>query len=226
MRLGSLILWDMRFQAKYGFYFLYAVMTLIYLVVLFAFPKEVRENAAAIMIFSDPAAMGLFFMGAIVLLEKSQNTPFAIAVSPVSVTEYIFAKVASLSVISLIVAAILALAARAENLHFVLLGTAVASVIFSLFGVIIAAKIVSLNQFILWTAPIEILGLVPALLHPFHIAPAWFRHYPANICMDMILGRAPSVIGIFMLTGLITVLFILARRCVLKMWRSTGGVKA
>ena len=111
MRLRSLFLLDMRFQAKYGFYFLYAVLTIIYVIVLLAVPESWRENIAAILIFSDPASMGLFFMGAIVLLEKNQHTPCAFAVSPVRAEEYIAAKSGSLSVISLVVAAVLALTA-------------------------------------------------------------------------------------------------------------------
>lgn len=75
MRLRSLFLWDIRFQAKYGFYFLYAVLTVIYLIVLLAVPENWREKTAAILIFSDPASMGLFFMGAIVLLEKVSIRP-------------------------------------------------------------------------------------------------------------------------------------------------------
>lgn len=70
MRFKKLFLWDLRFQAKYGFYFLYTVLTVIYVTVLFALPESWQEKAAAILIFSDPAAMGLFFMGAIVLLER------------------------------------------------------------------------------------------------------------------------------------------------------------
>lgn len=62
MRLGKLLLWDIRFQIKYGFYFLYAVLTAIYVAVLFAVPAGWSETAAAILIFSDPASMGLFFM--------------------------------------------------------------------------------------------------------------------------------------------------------------------
>ena len=57
MRLKNLVLWDMRLQAKYGFYFLYAVLTALYLIVLLALPPAWREKAAAILIFSDPAAM-------------------------------------------------------------------------------------------------------------------------------------------------------------------------
>ena len=77
MRLKKLFLLDMRFQAKYGFYFLYAVLTVIYIAVLFALLENWKEKAAVILIFSDPASMGLFFMGAIVLLEKSQHTTCA-----------------------------------------------------------------------------------------------------------------------------------------------------
>ena len=110
MRLRSLMLWDIRFQARYGFYFLYAVLTAIYVAVLSAVPEGGREKATAILIFSDPASMGLFFMGAIVLLEKSQRTPAALALSPVRAEEYIAAKVVSLSAISLAVAAVLAAA--------------------------------------------------------------------------------------------------------------------
>ena len=82
MRLKSLFLLDMRFQAKHGFYFLYVVLTVIYAAVLLAVPESWKEKTAVILIFSDPASMGLFFMGAIVLLEKSQHTPCALAVLP------------------------------------------------------------------------------------------------------------------------------------------------
>ena len=96
MRLKSLFLLDMRFQAKHGFYFLYVVLTVIYAVALLAVPESWKEKTAIILIFSDPASMGLFFMGAIVLLEKSQHTPCAFAVSPVRPMEYIIAKVVTM----------------------------------------------------------------------------------------------------------------------------------
>lgn len=225
MRLRSLFLWDMRFQAKYGFYFLYAVLTIIYVIVLFAVPESWKEKTAAILIFSDPASMGLFFMGAIVLLEKSQHTPCAFAVSPVRPMEYIMAKVGSLSVISLIVAAILALAAGVEHLHMVLLGTVISSAVFTLLGIILATKIISLNQFILWTIPTELLCFFPAILHLFRVTPSWFRYYPVNICMEMVSGQAPSPAGVLMVTVLMAILLVLAKNCVLNMWSSTGGVK-
>lgn len=54
--------------------------------------------------------MGLFFMGAIVLLEKSQRVNCALAVSPARDCEYMLAKLFSLAVIGLLVGGILAIA--------------------------------------------------------------------------------------------------------------------
>lgn len=225
MRLKKLFLLDMRVQAKYGFYFLYAVLTVIYIAVLFALPENWKEKAAAILIFSDPASMGLFFMGAIVLLEKSQHTTCALAVSPVHAAEYVIAKVSSLSAISLVVAAILALTADADHLHIVLFGTFISGVIFTLLGIIVATKITSLNQFILWTVPIEAVCFIPAMLHLFKITPAWCGYYPVNVCMDMVSGHSSSAIGFLGVVATTVILFVLSRFCVLKMWDSMGGVK-
>ena len=225
MRLKKLFLLDMRVQAKYGFYFLYAVLTVIYIAVLFALPENWKEKAAAILIFSDPASMGLFFMGAIVLLEKSQHTTCALAVSPVHAAEYVIAKVSSLSAISLVVAAILALTADADHLHIVLFGTFISGVIFTLLGIIVATKITSLNQFILWTVPIEAVCFVPAMLHLFKITPAWCGYYPVNVCMDMVSGHSSSAIGFLGVVATTVILFMLSRFCVLIMWDSLGGVK-
>lgn len=209
MRLRSLVLWDIRFQTRYGFYFLYAVLTAIYVAVLSAVPEGWREKAAAILIFSDPASMGLFFMGAIVLLEKSQRTPWALAVSPVRAAEYIAAKVMSLSAISLVVAAVLTAAAGVDaganagaygsagagafgsvDSYIVLFGTVLSSVVFTLLGIIIATRISSLNQFILWTVPMELVCFVPAILHLFRVGSPLADSMAANplgpvqICMQ------------------------------------------
>lgn len=147
-----------------------------------------------------------------------------------------------MAAVSLIVAAILAAAVNVKRtpaeavseltggtsvkqLCIVLLGTGISSVIFTLLGIIAATKIVSLNQFILWTVPIEAVCFIPAVLHLFRITPVWLRYYPVNVCMEMISGSAPPVIGIIIVMVLIAILFVFSKGCVLKMWRSMGGVK-
>ena len=112
MRFKNLLFGDMKFQRKYGFYLLYGILTAFYVVLLFCMPQSWKENAAALLNYSDPAAMGLFFMGAIILLEKSQRVISFFAVSPIRVGEYVCSKVLSLSMIALFVAAVLATVAN------------------------------------------------------------------------------------------------------------------
>ncbi|MDO5293689.1 MAG: hypothetical protein Q4F05_13195 [bacterium] len=73
MRLFHLIKGDVKFQYKYGFYFLYIFLIILYIFVLSLLKGRIRENTGLVMIFSDPASMGLFFMGAMVLLEKGEH---------------------------------------------------------------------------------------------------------------------------------------------------------
>lgn len=225
MRFMNLLLWDMRFQRKYGFYLLYSFLSVFYAVLLLAMPQSWKENAAAILIYSDPAAMGLFFMGAIILLEKSQRVTSFFAVTPIRVLEYVGSKVLSLSMISLLVAVALAAVVNHRSIPLVLTGTFLSGVLFTLSGMIIATKITSLNQFILATVPVEIIAFVPAILHLFDITPDFFGLYPGNVCMDLIAGKTFSGTGLILTLLLIAVMFWTASGCVRKMWQTQGGVK-
>jgi len=98
MRTLNLIKSDLRFILKYGIAFIYIAFTLIYSGVLSVISGNARQITAVILIYTDPAAMGLFFMGAFILLEKSQRVNCAVAVTPVTITEYIISKCVSLLV--------------------------------------------------------------------------------------------------------------------------------
>lgn len=225
MRLPHLIFGDLKFQSKSGFYLLYTVLTAIYLIVLFTIPLNLKEKITGALIFSDPSALGLFFMGAIVLLEKSQRVSCAFAVSPIKATEYVCSKVISLGVISLTVAAILAICTKFNHIGITLIGTFLSSVMFTLIGIIIATKINTLNQFIIATVPIEIIGLVPAIIYLFWQTDNVISYYPPNTCMDLIMGKTPSIIGMLFTLIIILILFVFAKRAVEKMWMEMGGAK-
>lgn len=225
MRLKKLFFWDVRFQGRYGFYFLYGFLTVLYVILLLSLPGTWKTTAASILIFSDPAAMGLFFMGAIILLEKSQRVTSYFAISPLRAFEYVLSKVFSLSLTGVLVAAVLAMAASCKAYFQVLIGTFLSSVLFTMIGLIIATKIRSLNQFLIATVPIEMITFVPAILHLAGISPDFCRIYPANVCMDLVAGRVFSGIGLILTVALIVLLFWAADRCVRKMWQEQGGVK-
>jgi fluoroquinolone transport system permease protein len=178
------------------------------------------------MIYSDTAAMGLFFMGAIVLLEKSQYVLNSIAVSPIKVSEYILAKVVSLGVIGTIVGVIIAISAGLKNIPEVILGTFTASVIFSLLGLIAAVKVNSLNQFMVATIPFEILCTIPTIIYLFGYRKTFMLLHPGCIVLNMISGEGSINPAWILLLGLwIVLIYMIAHRCVKKMFQRVGGVK-
>jgi len=226
MRLIRLIIGDVRFQFKYGFYFVYAVFTLIYIGILYLVPLKWKDIVAVLMIFSDPAAMGLFFMGAIVLLEKSQRVLNSIAVSPVKPWEYILSKVISLGIISTIVATLIAMASGEKNLLIVIIGTFLGSFIFTLLGLIIAANITSLNQFIVVTVPVEIISFLPPLVYLFWYKKIYMLVHPGSIIIHLIQGEKSYLLASMIILSLwISILFFITSRVIKKMFQKVGGVK-
>lgn len=226
MRIQKLIKGDITFQIKYGFYFVYVIFTLFYILLLNFIPEVIRGKVAAVLIYTDPAAMGLFFMGAIVLLEKSQRVLNSIAVSPVKVSEYILSKSISIGMISTVVGIIIAYSAHSS--HIVEAGVAIflGSILFSLMGLLVAAKVNSLNQFVVATIPFEILCFVPPILYLFGYGKEFLIFHPGSIIIKMILGEGsfgPELLLVLM--SWIVLVYLITYRVVQKMFMSVGGVK-
>lgn len=185
-----------------------------------------REKIAIIMIYSDPAAMGLFFMGAIVLLEKSQRVLNSLAVSPVKVSEYILSKVISLGVISSIVAMFIAITLNLDNIIISTIGTFFSSIIFSLLGLILASKASSLNQFIVLSIPIEIICFIPPILNVLLDTKSYANFYPFNICISLISGDKNFImINILILISIIIIIYFITYYFICSSWKKVGGVK-
>ena len=198
-RLKYAILNDIRFQRRYGFHLLYLVVTLVYLGLLFALPATWRPVAAVIVVFSDPAALGLFFMGAIVLFEKSVQTLESVFISPMTIGEYITAKVLSLSLISTVVGLVLLAVSIPGRLHPLplMFGLITGSVLFSLAGLLIASRVSSLNQFMFGVIPLSTFIAVPAILHLFNVGRGWvFWHPGAALIQLLTLGTSTEWTGL------------------------------
>lgn len=187
MRLVSMIRNDVKFQLRYGFYVIYAIICIFYIGILAALPESIRKTVAIILIYSDPAALGLFLMGAMILLEKSERILQTFAVSPVRVEEYVVAKTLSLAFTATIIAGILAVAAGIEHYLATAIFAGFTSVLFTLLGIALAANIRTLNQFIIITTPFEIIMFVPALFYLFGKQGEIMRLLPPNICMGFLM---------------------------------------
>ena len=228
MRKINVIKGDMTFQWKYGFYFLYALLVIIYMMIFSFFAGDLKNTIVSICVYSDPAAMGMFFMGALILLEKSQRIINSIAVSPVTTVEYIGGKVISIGIISEIVGLILVAKGYTENIVLSGIGIFLGSIIFSLCGIIVGAKISSLNQYIICTIPFEIVGFLPVIMYRLGFQSENFLMliHPGCGVMQLIQGKTefiiPSLVSIIIWIAL---LFVIANKAVKKMFRQSGGVK-
>lgn len=226
MRLCFLLRGDIKFQFKYGFYFLYLIFSILYISLIFAFPDAWREKVTILMIFSDPAAMGLFFMGAIVLFEKSERVLDSLVVSPVRPYEYILSKLLSIGLISVIVGFAIGFFSNGVKITMpFIMGIFLCSCLFSALGLIIAAKSTSLNGFIITTIPAEVFINIPAVVWLFGWRPGWLLLHP-GISMMELCENGKHVLPAFMILTLWTFLAALvANRTVKGMFREIGGIK-
>lgn len=226
MRLQALLIGDVRTQFKYGFYFIYLVFTIVYISLLYAFPAEWRQPAAILMIYSDPAAMGLYFMGAIILFEKSERVLDSIAISPVKPFEYVVSKLCSIGFISVIVAIAIGYSSNIVFQPFSFTaGVFLCSCLISAIGLIIACKISSLNQFIVATIPAELLINIPAIAWIFGYKKSWLLCHPGVCLIELCRGSQKSLPALIILTLWTLFFFLLAERTVKEMLKSLGGVK-
>ena len=228
MRKINVIRGDVRFQWKYSFYALYFLMIIIYLVIFSFFEGKVKNTIVSICVYSDPAAMGMFFMGALILLEKSQRVTGSIAFSSVTPEEYILGKVLSIGMISEIVGLILMLQGGTKNFLLCGIGIFEGAVIFSLCGIIVGTKIESLNQYIVWTIPFEIVGFVPVILYRLGLGQdsRLMLLHPGCGVMQLLEGNKEAALLSLVSVGIwLVILFAIADLSVRKMFLSSGGAK-
>lgn len=226
MRLWALLRGDVRFQLKYGFYFLYAAFSLLYIGLLAAFPQEWRQKAAVLMIFTDPAAMGLFFMGAIVLFEKSERVLDSLAVAPIKISDYVLGKLLSIGIISTVVAIAIGLFGGViQSLLLFIPGVFLCSCLFSSLGLIIASRAETLNGFILSTIPLQLIINLPAIAYVFGWQPAWLLLHPGVSAVEILLGGRFTIFALIMLLCWTVLALLWACRVVKKSFEALGGVK-
>jgi fluoroquinolone transport system permease protein len=245
----TLFLNDFRFQLRYGFWLLYAFFTLFYVAVIRILPAGWQPDAAVICIQSDPALIGIYFMGALMLFEKSQHILDTLTVSPVTVRTYVFAKASALSVFAVLISAAIALFSGvhisslpvrsfpAILFRAVLFCVSVflTSSFFSFIAVCIASASESLNRFLIATVPVELCGILPVLVYLFSkgsMAQRVLSFHPGALCIDILRsascsGRSLTGAELFLRTGLLVLWNIpaalAAERCMKRTFRSPGN---
>lgn len=153
---------DALFQFRSGFYAIYLILSLIYIIIVNTLPTKWGAIAVPFMIFSDPSVLGFFFIGGLVMLEKGQGILDLVSVTPLSEVEYLLSKIISLNVIALLASlAIVTFTHQSFNLILLILSVLLSSSFFTMFGFLVALSSHSINQYFGKVIPLMLLIIIP-----------------------------------------------------------------
>lgn len=155
---------DLRLQYRYRIHAAYGVVVALYAVTLMAAGPLMPDWLVALLIYSDPSALGFFFLGGLMLLEKGEGARAALAISPASAWAYLVSKTATLTGLALIAVAVLGVA-KPGPVHWPLLLVAVAltSVFNVALGVGLALRFRTVSGYLLGSAALLLPLFLPAL---------------------------------------------------------------
>ncbi len=170
MRLWTALRLDLLLQWRNGFYFIYAGLTVLYIIVLRLMPVPLRVQLFPIVLFSDPVMVGFYFVGGIVLLEKKQRVHAGLFTTPLTLIEYILAKTISLLALATLSSVLITLGAwgLAVNWAPLLGGVMLSSALFTLIGLAVVGYSRSLNHYLMLSAGVMTVTVIP-LLHHFGV---------------------------------------------------------
>ncbi|MEM6927129.1 MAG: hypothetical protein AAF602_09385 [Myxococcota bacterium] len=159
----ALLRTELVLQARGGFWTVYAVLCVAYLGVLQPLPPEVVDRVLPVLVFSDPAVLGLVVVGALVLLERREGVLQALAHAPIAPASWIAAKVITLTALAVVVAGIVSAGSGAlVRPDLLLLAVIPTSVFCVLLGVVVVSRTSTFNRFLAWMAVVTTPLSLPA----------------------------------------------------------------
>ncbi len=199
MRFVQSLKQDIKYQFRNGFYYVYLFVSIVYIIILFKLPSKIQGIATAMVIFSDPAMLGFFFVGAIILLEKEENIFEALFITPLRVKEFIAARLFSLTTISLLTSFLIAILIRGFSFNYILLFISISltSIFFTLQGLTIAVVAKTVNEYLIYSIFYSFILVIPFLEFLDIYENILFYIWPTRASLVLILGAFSRNIGLY-----------------------------
>lgn len=179
-RLASLVVHDARLQKRYGIYYAYGFVLVVYLAILVWAGPWLPEWAVAVAIFTDPSALGFFFLGGLMMLERGESTRMALAVTPVSAGGYLFAKTVTLTLLAMVAVTVIWLFLhRQANWPILMAAVALTSVQYIGIGVPIALRFRTVTGYLIGSSGFLTPVIAPGFLALIDPTPPWLLLVPA-----------------------------------------------
>ena len=168
--LKNMIKWEFVLLKRYYIIHISILSVILYFLSTQAIPDMDNSKFHTMLLFFDPATIGLMFIGALILFEKSENILQALVVTPMKVDDYLLSKILTLTILSTISAsvfmALLAIFGEVEfNILYLFSGVILASIMLILLGFILVSRVNSINEYLMSMA-VAFLGLAfPPMLN-------------------------------------------------------------
>lgn len=168
--LKNMLRWEFILLSRYKIIHISILSVILYFLITQAIPDLDRSIFHSLLLFFDPAIIGIMFVGALVLFEKSENVLQALVVTPMAVDDYILTKITSLTILSIISATIFitllnVFSSVDFNILFLAFGIILTSVMLILLGFILVSRVNSINEYLLAMVASFLLLLFPPMLH-------------------------------------------------------------
>ena len=174
MRLASTIQYDVKVQFRSGFYYAYLIVCLIYIAALRQISGNLKTTVTTIIIFLDPSILGFYFIGGLILLEKKQKILHGLFVTPLTLSEYIFSKALSLTVLALLSSIAIVFFIIGFHINILLFCTTVilTSILFVFIGLAVVSRVNRVNEYLI-LSPLPLIFFVLPLLEYLGVWNSW-----------------------------------------------------
>ena len=206
MRMINAIKADVKFQFRQGFYVVYAILTLIYMLVIHQIPESMKISVVPLVIYCDPTIVGFFFIGGIIMLEKNQGILEYLIVTPLRPKEYLMAKIISLTILAVIASIVITITTYGGEINWMLfiLSVIISSFFFTLYGFFVAAKSKSINEYFIKMIPYVLFIAVPCFSFLINMPHHWvFNIFPSVAGLKLIYGSFFEINSIEMILNLL-----------------------
>ena len=188
---------DILLQWRQGFWLVYLIISIIYVLILLNLPSENRMMVSLILILSDTTILGVIFIGALILLEKQQAVIHSLFVTPLKPSRYILSKSLSLSAIAITMSILIYLPVWQASAYTILIffTTIITAGIFVMFGIGIAVRVDTINQYFARLILVSILILFPVAPYLILNQHPGFIIFPYIASLDIMLGELSQIPG-------------------------------
>jgi fluoroquinolone transport system permease protein len=187
--LVTLVAHEARLQYRYGIYVAYAFVVAFYVFVLVWGGAFLPPAFIAFIIYSDPAVLGFFFLGALMMLEKAEGVRAALSVTPMAAGDYFIAKVLPLTLLGLMAAALMAVLVHGTVDWPVLVGAIVlTSLTYLGVGVPVALTFRTVTSYLIGSSGLLMPIVLPSFLAFLDPMPVWAAVIPTTAQLRLIMN--------------------------------------